>query len=105
MFCTEIVKLLIFSFGDALFPKDILAPAPIWHSRLTLVEPTKILGSNARSGFFWLFAYLFVISFLLQPWSLSSLTVGWGSPTGALLGEFDRQRAGIWSGCGVYRLY
>jgi len=48
VFCTKIIQLLTFSFGDALFPKDTLAPALIWHSRLMLVEPTKILGSNTQ---------------------------------------------------------
>lgn len=53
---------LFFPFGDALFPKDILAPALIWHSRLTLVEPTKILGSNMWLCVFCFVAYLLVFS-------------------------------------------
>lgn len=87
MFCTEIINLLIFPFGDALFPKDALAPALIWRSTLTLVEPTDILGSKARLGCFCFVASSLAVS--LTPVLKLICLYGTGSPGGCLIGQRD----------------
>lgn len=86
MFCTEFVNLLIFSFGDALFPKDILAPALIWHSRLMCVEPTKTQRSNTQLCVFCFIAYLLIISFSLPTFKLIFSYGGKRPPAGDLIG-------------------
>lgn len=96
------VNLLIFSFGDALFPKDILAPALIWHSGLTRVEPTKTQRSNTQLCVFCFIAYLLIISFTPPAFKLIFSYGGKRPPAGDLIGQFGRQRAGILLVYGIY---
>lgn len=98
MFCTEIINLLIFPFADALFPKDFLAPALIWRSTLTLVEPTEIQGSRARWGCFCFVASSLAISFTPAALKLICLWGRTGSPGGNLTAQRDGREPALWGG-------